>query len=390
MSAEPSKGRASLANVSEHRAFWVALLSMFMLGALWSITGALLPVIVEDLALNDAQVGAVASSLAVGYTAVAALAGILSDRFGFRRIWLAALFLAMIALIAIFASSGYVYLLAGVAILGVVAGALDGCINPLIASIAPERSGNLLNRVHLFFGLGATVTPLLVSLAMRLGLSWQSQYLLLSVYVLFMIIVVAYTEFPRTKAEPSGDTEPLKSVLSSRGILIALLTILLYGGAESSVFAWIALYLRRVRAVPAAQASLGVSLFAGMLMLGRLLCGWITERIGYKRLIVGSSLLGSLALALVIWGSVQMLAWIAVGLVGFFYAGIFATLMADATGEVEANKGAVAGLLCTFSGLGNIGMPWFIGLVAGWAGLTAGITIIFGASLLMGFLYLLA
>lgn len=368
----------------------VALFSMFMMGGIWSITGALLPTIVEDLALSDARAGVLVSSLAVGYTAVTALAGTLTDRLGFRRIWLFALGLGLAALLIIFALPGFGSLLAGVVGLGMVSGALDGCINPLVASIAPERSGNLLNRVHLFFGLGATVTPLLVSLGTRLGLPWQGHYLLQSVYVLAMIGIVVRTRFPEVEAEAGGAIGPFRNALASRGVLVAMLTILIYGGVESSVFSWIALYLKRVRSVPAEQASLGVSLFAGMLMLGRLLCGWITERVGYKRLVVGSSLLGGLALAIVTWGPAKGLAWLAVGLVGLFYAGIFATLMADATRRVETYKGTVAGLLCTSAGVGNMGLPWIVGLVAGWAGLTAGITIVFGASLLMGFLYLLS
>ena len=48
---------------------------------------------------------------------------------------------------------------------------------------------------------------------------------------------------------------------------------------------------------------MGVSVFGGGIMLGRLLCGQLAERIGYKRLVVGGSFAGGLGVALLLFGS---------------------------------------------------------------------------------------
>ncbi len=389
MSAKLKTASASSAE-GRQGALYTAFLSMILMGATVSMTGALLPSIVADLGLSDSQAGLLVASPAAGYVVTALLAGALGDALGFRRVWLAGVVLGWLALLAVAFSPSFGWMLPAMVAVGLVSGAFDGVINPLIASLYGERSGGILNNVHLFFGMGATVTPFLISVGLRYGLGWRWYFGLLSVYVLALGIVILRASFPELpKHEEVGEPRSMAQVLRQPLVLLAALVLFLYVGAESSMFSWSALFVQRLRGVPVAAASLSVSLFGGCIMLGRLICGQIAERVGYKRLIVSGALLGAGGIAVLLWGPGAFSPWLGIALAGLAYAGIFATIMAELTGRFPGHQGAVAGLLCSAGGLGQIVFPWAVGLLAEAAGLSVGMGLVLGISILMGLLYLL-
>jgi fucose permease len=367
----------------------IAFLSMILMGAIFSMTGALLPVIVRDLQISDAQAGLLVSSPAVGYVITAAFSGALGDRLGFRRIWLVGIALGVLALVGVSQAPSFLWLLPAMAAVGLVGGALDGAINPLIVTLYGERSGGILNWVHLFFGLGATFTPLLVGLGLRAGLAWRAHFAALSGYVLLVGVVIVLTRFPpaRRRADDGREIAPLRAMLTSRLVVLGVIAMFLYVGSEASMFSWIALYLERLHAVTASTASLGVSVFGAAMMVGRLICGRIADGVGYKRLVVGGSWLGALGVAAMLFLPGTAWPWVGAALTGLSFAGIFATLMADITRRTPAHTGAVAGFICSAGGLGSIVVPWLVGQVADVSSLSLGMTLVILSSVAMGAVY---
>jgi fucose permease len=361
---------------------------MVLMGATFSMTGALLPVIIRDLGISDAQAGLLVSSPALGYVVTAAFAGALGDRLGFKRIWLAGTILGMAALVGVSLAPSFAWILAAMAAVGLVAGAFDGAINPLIVSMYGARAGGILNWVHLFFGLGATLTPLLVGLGLRAGLEWRLFFALLSCYVLLIGLTILTTHFPAARSHATEAHASLRNTLRSRLVVLGVITMFLYAGSEASIFSWAALYLERLHSVQAATASLGVSLMGASMMVGRLICGRIAERVGYKRLVVGGAWLGAVSAAAMLILPGPAWPWIGIGLTGLAYAGIFATLMADVTQKTPGHTGAVAGVICSAGGMGQIVVPWLIGQVADVSTLPIGMVLIVISSVAMGAVYL--
>ncbi len=385
MSVWPSKGFTRLSK-QLRSPLLPASLSMVLMGATLVITGALLPSIALDLSLTSAQVGLLASSPAVGYVIAAALAGALGDRFGFKKIWLTGVIAGMIALIWIALTPSFTWLLPAVSAMGLVTGFIDGSVNPLVAILSSGSSGSTLNRVHLFFGLGATVAPLLISLGLSAGLPWRWHYGLLALYVLIVGVSIQRASYPKwTRA--ANEQGAFAKRLIQRAIALPLLAMLIYGGTEASLLSWIPLYLERVRSIPLTATSLGVSVFSGALLLGRAVCSGIAERIGYQRLIVGSAALGAVGVGLMLILPGQVLPWGAIAIAGFSLAGFFATAIADVTRRAPEYAGALAGLACSANGLGKIILPWAVGQVAQGTSLTAGLWLVVIAAALMALLY---
>ena len=361
-----------------------AFLSMVLMGATSSITGALLPLIARDFNLSASQIGWLVSSPAVGYVFAATSAGSLGDRIGFRQVWLIGVVTGFLALggVSLAPSFGWLWLALGAT--GLVAGFLDGSINPLVAALS-ESSGKILNHIHLFFGLGATITPLLVRLGLFYELPWRSFYFIVAGYCALVGVGILFTRFPKLAATARSG-ESLFGVLRQRLVFLSVLAMLFYGGTEVSIFAWTPLYLERVRSVTVATASLSVALFGGAITVGRLVCAQVVERVGYGKTIIGGALLGAVGVGLILLPFGQTF-WLGIIAAGLALAGIFATVMADVTGRISGQSGTVAGLLCSSCGVGMIIIPWTVGQVAQWTNLTTGMVVIIVAALAVALIY---
>ncbi|MFP3896894.1 MAG: MFS transporter [Anaerolineales bacterium] len=363
-----------------------AFLSMMLMGANAVVTGALLPVIIEDLNLSTSQAGLLVASPAVGYVVAATLAGILGDLWGHKRGWLLGALAGAISLSGVTLAPSFPWLLPTMAAMGLVAGFFDGSINPLVAAVGGERSGSMLNRVHLFFGMGATVTPLFLGIALRHGVGWRAPYAVLGAYVVLIGLILLRTRFPPQVAVESKGRFSGK-LLASRVVLLSALTIMIYGGVEASILSWLALYLEQVRTLTIDAASFSVSFFSATILVGRFLCSRVVEGIGYRRLIVGGSWLGGIGLALMLILPGKALPWLGLILTGLALSGLWATIMADVTRRVPQQMGAVAGILCSASGLGKIILPWLVGQVAETATLSLGLGLVALCSVATGAIY---
>ena len=370
-----------------------ASLTMILMGAVAVLTGALLPVIVDDLALQPAQAGLLVSVPAIGYIVAATLAGVVGDAWGFRRVWLLGICTSIVALVGVALTPSFGWLLPAVAAVGLVGGFSDVAIAALVGTLSAERSGSALNRVYLFFAVGASTAPFMVGLALRWNIPWRWQYAALALPSMAILLLLLRTHV----RQPAGETAPVRSpqvrrgfnrqLLASPRILVIVLVMALYTGVEGSMFSWVAYYLVHARDLMAATASLGVSLFWVGIVAGRFLCGQLAERMGYGSVVIGGGLIGAVGIALLLLLPGQWLPWAGVLLTGLAFGGIYATILATALAHAQGRVGAVTGLVSSGGGVGKIITPWLVGLVIDGFNLPAGMSLIAGLAALMALLY---
>src|SRR5262249_51521455 len=108
-------------------------------------------------------------------------------------------------------------------------GLLEVSGNALVVLAAGPRRTNVLNIVHLFFGLGAFAAPALSTRTVAMGLSWRVPFLVAG--GIMALIAAAWRAVPVMEAEP-----PHAAGGSVRGptyLLAALLAV--YVGVETGI-----------------------------------------------------------------------------------------------------------------------------------------------------------
>src|SRR5258708_4733204 len=116
-----------------------------------------------------------------------------------------------------------------------------------------------------------------------------------------------------------------------------------------------------------------LSIFFAMIMLGRLLCGFVVQRAGYLRSIFFASLGGLFCIAIGLF--IPRRALFFLPFTGFFLSIIFPTITAAVSDSKTENINTLLGVLFTFAGIGGVFGPWLIGWGSDLFGLQAGFAI---------------
>ncbi len=351
----------------------VLSLSMFSIfGTALTLTGTLLPLLIDHFRLNYAEAGTLAVSVQLGYLLSVMLAGWLAKKVDGRGLLLGALGLSAVG----FGLFGAVDSFWGACLLMVVGGAGGGTIEVVINVVAMKlgkaRRGNVLNFIHVFFGLGAFAGPAIIGKLINLGVPWKWFYLATGVAWGVLLLFTLPVYLPSIKQEPLAEGIVPTSVLRLpvATILFAVMTI--YVGLELGVGGWMTTYLRDVEGMTTAHAAYVASAFWLGIAGGRLLLGAVSHRWHEPTIVI----------VLAVWAIICLLAaltlpgpWptaIALALVGTGCSGIYPTTVSWGGGTYPAQAAQVTALLATGGGIGAVVFPWVMGYLSESFGLVNG------------------
>jgi MFS transporter, FHS family, Na+ dependent glucose transporter 1 len=245
-------------------------------------------------------------------------------------------------------------------VLGMSQGALDVGGNTLLVWVHGKNVGPFMNGLHLFFGIGAFMAPILVAQAMRIqdNLNWA--YWGMALFMLIPAVGLAFIKSPPRKAESDevGKSGGRSNILLL-GMIIAF--YLFYVGMEVGFTGWIFTYATTSNLLTEVSAAYATSLFWGTFTLGRLLSIPIAIKLR-PRYVLTMDLVGCFAciLILLLWpGSVTAL-WISIAGTGLFAASIFPTMITFAENRMHLT-GKITSLFFVGASTGGMFFPWLIG-----------------------------
>lgn len=360
--------------------FWAACAGIFVFGIVLSILGVIfgLPEMRERLGVDLAQQGNVLLTLFFGVLLSTMISGPVIDSFGNKVVLTTSglLVTASLGLLALAAS--YPAALLACFLLGFGGGGLNTSANALIADVYPENRGPMLNVLGTFFGVGALVVPLSVS--MIAGLLSIPQ-LLFTMAGLAMLLTVAYSVMSFPPPRQTVGFSLLASVKAARfpGVLLFAAILFCQSGNESSIGGWTSTYAGSLGASPR-SATLVLAGYWAALMLGRLAGAKMLERLSKPQLVLASGI-GSIVGCGVLFAS-RSIGAIAVGAViaGFSFAAVYPTMLAIAADRNERMAGTIFGFLFSVGLIGGMLFPWGVGQLSQNYSVRSGMTLpLFGA-----------
>ena len=170
---------------------------------------------------------------------------------------------------------------------GLGAGAIDASVNHYVAN---NYSGSVMNFLHCFYGVGAVISPYIMALALKYarwneGYSWTSY---IQMFILFVCIISLplWKTNGKEEEEDHSDSVGIKEALKVPAVIFTLIAFYAYCAGEATFFLWTPSYFAGTKSGLSAEtiASFGSLIFGG-LMLGRLISGFISNKLGDRRLI---------------------------------------------------------------------------------------------------------
>lgn len=200
-------------------------LSFLALGLNIAAMGPTLPYLADQ---TDSALGAISflfTTQALGYLLVSLLAGRLYDRVKGHPVMAAAL-IVMAATMALVPLTPLLWLLVLIfLVLGMAEATVDIGGNTLLVWVHRHRVGPFMSGLHLFFGLGAFLTPIIVAqvLLARDGIGWAYWILaLLALPVAAFLLRVPSPMAPANSSNESLRQRDRTGARGKRGILVAL------------------------------------------------------------------------------------------------------------------------------------------------------------------------
>ncbi len=148
------------------------------------------------------------------------------------------------------------------------------------------------------------------------------------------------------------------------------LLVVVYVAAEIGLASWLVEFLQKEKSQSIVISSMFLSLFFGLVMVGRFVGSFLVERVGYLKSMLIVSIAACASLAIGIVGPPSTILFLP--LTGLFFSIIFPTATAAVSDLQRENVGTALGLFFAFGGVGGMLGPWLIGLLSDWLGITAG------------------
>lgn len=349
-----------------------AFFAFLIFGFTDNLKGPLLPVLLYEFSLSYVQGSNILLMLYLGFMLSILGSGFIAGKLGNRIVLLVSGIIITAAVAGMSVVQDKLLLYPLFFSIGIALGGIEIGANGAITDIYHENSGKYLNLLAVFHGAGSMAAPWIVAIMLEKGLPWQTVYKasifpILLFPVIFLFIKLAAGKIPLGKPKNNGKSSNLFLNLN---LLLMVLLIFLYVASEISFASWMVDYLYKVRSFSLKSASIMLTVFWGLVMLGRFIASFVVDRIGYMK-----SLLITVLLAIVSFGAGilpgKMFVYL-LPLTGFFFALIFPTVTALAAGLFPDNKAKVFSFLFFFAGLGGLVGPWVVGYSANWFGIALG------------------
>jgi len=370
--------RAVPAPVVRTSVLLLAYFAFISLGLPDGLLGVGWPSIATEFRVGTDAVGLLLFAGTAGYLVSSVAAGFSIARLGVGRLLAGSTALASLALAGYAVSPAFAFLVPCALIAGFGGGAIDAGLNAYAAgAFGPKH----MNWLHAFFGLGVAIGPLIMTGVLSGGLSWHWGYGIVASGQALLAVAFAVTArswaqhgaqrpaaAPGAEARPAAGEAPAKTriavTLAIPAVWLSAAAFAVYVALEISAGLWAFLFLTDGRGISAAVAGICVSAYWASLFVGRVVQGFIVERVGTTRILVGS-LLGLLTGSALV--AVPGPGWLAVAglmVIGFAAAPVFPLLTLttkDRVGAAHADR--AIGLQIGASGLGGALIPAGVGVL---------------------------
>lgn len=358
----------------------VIYIAFISLGLPDSILGAAWPVMGAELNAPLEACGMISMIIAGGTIVSSLMSDRLTGRFGAGLVTSVSVALTAAALFGFSIAPNYPALCLLAVPYGLGAGAVDSALNNFVALHYRARH---MSWLHCFWGVGASAGPYIMAFCLAGKAGWHGGYRSISFIQVILTALLFFTLplWKKVSAQSKSDSpseeielksrKKLSEVLKIRGVPFILLAFFCYCAMELSTGLWASSYLVTFRNVEPQLAARFASFFYLGITGGRLLNGFIAEKLGDRNMIrIGTCTAAAGIIMILLPFSVNYFAFAGLIVTGLGCAPVYPSII-HATPENfgRSNSQAIVGLQMASAYTGSTLMPTFFGVLASKTGI---------------------
>ncbi len=345
----------------------IIYLAFISLGLPDSLLGSAWPVMHMEFGVPISYAGAVSMMIAAGTILSSLLSDHLTRRLGTGRVTAISVGMTAAALFGFSISGTYWMTLLWAIPYGLGAGSVDPALNNYVALHYASRH---MSWLHCFWGVGASVGPVIMGAAITGGRGWNGGYRIISILQIILTAILVFS-LPlwkgRGEEKKENEAAPLslRQIIGIPGAKSVMVCFFCYCALEQTTGLWASTFLVLRWNVSAEQAATLAGLFFIGITTGRAISGFATFKFNDSQMVrigQGIMLAGIIIMLLPISKTLAMIGIVAIG-VGC--APVYPSLIHSTPDHFGADKSqAIIGLQMASAYLGTCLMPPLFGVLA--------------------------
>jgi len=345
----------------------IIYLSFISLGLPDSLLGSAWPSMYKLLDVPLHYGGFAAMIIAGGTVISSVFSERIIRRFGTGIVTAVSVLMTAGALIGISVSHSFLYLCLFSVPLGLGAGSVDAALNNYVALHYKARH---MSWLHCFWGIGASVGPLIMSAYLINRNSWNSGYRTIGI-IQFCLVALLFVSLPLWKkndvTENSARSNAIKfsTLFRIAGVKQVLVAFFCYCSIETITGLWGASYLVMEKGISPEIAAQWIALYYIGITAGRFISGFVTMKLSNRQMVrLGQLIIGcGIAVLVLPFGTITLLPGLF--LIGMGCAPIYPSLLHETPKNFGAEYSqAMMGIQMASAYIGTTSMPPIFGWLA--------------------------
>lgn len=345
----------------------VIYLSFIGLGLPDALLGAAWPIMYQEFQVPVSYMGFVSTTISIMTVISSLQCDRMIRRFGAGKLTAVSTAMTALAMFGFTISTNYWMLFVFAIPFGLGAGSVDACLNNYVA--IHYKSWHM-SWLHCMWGIGASLGPLFMSLALTRTNIWNNGYLYVGIvqavlaFIIFMSLPL-WKQSDREEVEKKMKSLSLKEIFNITGTKSVMTLFFCYCAIEHTTGLWASSYLVLSKGISEEIAAKFASLFFIGITVGRALSGFVSMKLNDRNMIrLGSGIIiGGIAIMCLPLGNTAALIGLIV--IGFGCAPIYPCVIHSTPIYFGVEKSqSIIGVQMASAYLGNCLMPPVFGLIA--------------------------
>ena len=352
----------------------IIYLSFISLGLPDSVLGSAWPSMFVEFGVPISYVGIISAIVSVSTIFSSFMSDRVTSRLGSSKTTCISIFLTAAALMGFSFSTNF-WMLCIIAIpFGLGAGSVDAALNNYVAL---HFSAKHMSWLHCMWGVGASIGPYIMGIALSTDKGWNKGYFYISIiqlviaFIVLMSLPIWKNQTKTVSPDKAVDTEkkrtPLsfKEILSIPGAKSVMITFFCYCALECTAILWASSYLNFHRGIDADLAATFGSMFLLGITVGRAINGFVAMKLSDTTMIrIGEGII-FLGVIMIILPISDMVSLIGLVIMGVGCAPVYPSIIHSTPLRFGADKSqAIIGVQMACAYTGSCLMPPLFGLIA--------------------------
>jgi len=352
-------------------------------GFVYANWAARIPAIQDELSLDNKQIGIILLMHAIGAFIAMPVTGFLIAKFTSRQVTLVSGFLFPFFFLLIPWMNTYYTLLIPFLLMGMSTGIMDVAMNAQAVEVEKYLKKPIMTMFHALFSIGMVIGGIFGGFAISQDLDLDFHFPIVFGISILTLGLASFHLFPDQKE--ALESNPMFVLPKGPIIGLGIIAFCCMMG-EGAIADWSTLYMKKVVVSPEYLYAYGLTAFAAMMTLGRVLGDKGRHRFGNRKMLIAGSFLSLLGISLVLSLLGSFVTIIGFGIVGLGLANIV-PIVYSLAGSMPGIKPGVGIAMSTTIGYSGfmIGPP-IIGFVADLSTLHLALSILAGLFVMMSFL----